>query len=110
MNKVILLGAFILGVLVGALVIIKLFGINDISIPNLPYKNAPVVLEKPSTIEWDKTRITLPKGTELVLVWGDFKFGYYFYLPIYYNTFEEPKYVYKREGRAKGFSGIVIDK
>lgn len=73
---------FFAGFALGVLATLKLFGIRNIDIPGLPYKNTSIVLKEPLRVTQNKVNLTLPKGTEMVLQYGDFKIGYKAFIPL----------------------------
>ncbi len=91
MNKTKLISIFVLGFLLGAFAMIKLFAIKDVNIFALPYKNQGVVLKEQMVIEQNGISLTLPKGTELNVLYNAPEGTSIYYLPLTFGPYQEPQ-------------------
>ncbi len=91
MNKIKLLFIFVLGFLLGLIATIKLFGIKDIDILSLPYKNHGVLLQQQVVVQQDGINLILPKGMELNVLYRAPEGFSIYYIPLTFGPYQEPR-------------------
>ncbi len=97
---------FLLGLVIGTIATIKLFGLHDIDLLSLPYENKSVVLEDSVTLNQKGVRINLPKGTELTLVYRSPEGVGIFSIPVIFEMQKEPRLL-PLPGKTKYFEGLI---
>jgi len=106
MKKIMIVMVFMLGFALGVIATIKLFAIKEIDIASLPYKNEGVLLQEKVVIKQNGISITLPKGTELNLVYRMPEGVGIFSMPLTFSPRAEPK-ISPLSKRAKYFDGSI---
>jgi len=106
MKKIMIAIVFMLGFALGVIGTIKLFAIKGIDITSLPYKNEGVILQETVLIKQNGISVTLPKGTELNLLYRMPEGLGIFSIPLAFSTRAEPK-ISPLPKRAKYFDGPI---
>lgn len=83
-SKIIII--FIVGFVLGVAFTMKVFAIRNVNVPALPYQNAPIVLQEPLQLNQKRIYLELPKGTELILHYGNYKTGFKAFLPLTFSS------------------------
>ncbi len=76
---------FLVGFALGVAFTMKVFAIRNVNVPALPYQNAPIVLKEPIQLNQKLINLKIPKGTELILHYGNYKTGYKAFLPLSFS-------------------------
>lgn len=82
MKKTKIIIILLVGFALGVAFTIKVFAIRNVNVPALPYQNVPIVLNEPLQLNQKLINLKLPKGTELILHYGNYKTGYKAFLPL----------------------------